>query len=142
MFETILLAVDGSGHARKAVDCGIDIAAKYGAKLVILTVHPPGPLPGPLAEYAVREDLEHMRGLPANRRDDLAAEAGQHGVRDVVPLVEQGDAAAAILAAAEHHGAQLIVLGSRGMGDLKRLLLGSVSHKVSHLANRPCLIVH
>jgi nucleotide-binding universal stress UspA family protein len=141
MFETILLAVDGSGHARKAVDYGIDIAAKYGAKLLILTVHPPGPLPAPLAGYAAREDLSTCE-VYQRIVDDLAAEAGQHGVRDVVPLIEQGDAATAILAAAEHHGAQLIVLGSRGMGDLKGLLLGSVSHNVSHLANRPCLIVH
>lgn len=141
MFETILLAVDGSGHARKAVDYGIDIAAKYGAKLVILTVHPPGPLPAPLADYAAGEDLSTCE-VYQRIVDDVAAEAGRQGVRDVVRLVEQGDAAAAILAAAQHHGAQLIVLGSRGMGDLKGLLLGSVSHKVSHLANRPCLIVH
>lgn len=140
MFETILLAVDGSGHARKAVDYAIDIAVRYGAQLVILTVAPPGPLPGPLADYAAREDLGTSE-VCQRIVDDLAAEASQHGVCEVVPLAKQGDAAAAILAAAEHHDVQLIVLGCRGLGDLKGLLLGSVSHKVSHLANRPCLIV-
>jgi nucleotide-binding universal stress UspA family protein len=141
MIETVLLAVDGSGHARKAVDYGIDIAARYGARLVILTVHPPGPLSGSLADYAEQGDLsasEVYQRIVA----DLATLAGRQGVRDVVVLVEEGDAAMAILAAAEDQDADLIVLGSRGMGDLKGLLLGSVSHKVTHLANRPCLIVH
>lgn len=140
MIETILLAVDGSGHARKAVDYGIDIAARYGAKLVILTVQPPGLLAGALADYAAQGDLSASE-VYQRVVDDLAILAGQKGVGDVVAVIEQGDAAAAILAAAEHHDAQLIVLGSRGMGELKGLLLGSVSHKVSHLANRPCLIV-
>jgi nucleotide-binding universal stress UspA family protein len=57
MISTILLAVDGSGHARRAVDLGIDIAARYGAKLVILAAHPHGPLSGPLADFASEEDL-------------------------------------------------------------------------------------
>jgi len=141
MIETILLAVDGSGHARKAVDYGIDFAARYGAKLVILTVHPPGPLSGALADYAAQEDLSASE-VYQRIVEDLATLAGQQGVPDVVRLVEEGDAAAAILAAADHHNVDLIVLGSRGLGDLKGLLLGSVSHKVTHLANRPCLIVH
>lgn len=140
MIETILLAVDGSGHARKAVDYAIDIAARYGAKLVIVTVQPPGPLAGVLADYAAQADLGTCE-VYQHIVDDLAALAGQQGVADVVRLVEEGDAAGAILAAAERHDAGLIILGSRGMGDLQGLLLGSVSHKVSHLANRPCLIV-
>jgi nucleotide-binding universal stress UspA family protein len=94
-----------------------------------------------LADYAEQGDLsasEVYQRIVA----DLATLAGRQGVRDVVVLVEEGDAAMAILAAAEDQDADLIVLGSRGMGDLKGLLLGSVSHKVTHLANRPCLIVH
>lgn len=141
MISTILLAVDGSGHARRSVDFGIDIAARYGAKLVILTAHPHGPLSEELADYTRKEDLSADE-VYQRIVEDLAAEAGRQGVQDVVNLVEEGDAATAILAAAERHDADLIVLGSRGLSDLKALLVGSVSHKVSHLADRPCLIVH
>lgn len=141
MISVILLAVDGSGHASRAVDLGIDVAAKYGAKLLVLTVRPHGPLSGVLADFAAEEDLSaaevHQRIV-----DDLVEQAGTHGVRDVEGLVEEGDATTAILRAAEHHDADLIVMGSRGMSDLKGLMVGSVSHKVTHLANRPCLIVH
>ena len=69
-------------------------------------------------------------------------EASRRGVGQVTRLVEEDDPARAILAAAERLGADLIVMGSRGMSDLKGRLVGSVSHKVLHLASQPCLIVH
>ena len=141
MFTTVLLAVDGSGHARRAVDCAIDISAKYKAKLIILSVHPHGPLSDALADFAAEEDLG--AGEVYQRIvDDLAREATQHGIAEVVPLVEEGDASQQILAIAEQHDVGLIVMGSRGMGELKGLLVGSVSHKVMHLCDRPCLVVH
>ncbi len=140
MFSTILLAVDGSGFARRAVDYGIDLAAKYHAKLVILTVHPPGPLSQGLEDFAHDEDLSPGE-VYGRIVEDLAEQASRQGVERVVRLVEQGDPAPAILAAAERHGADLIVMGSRGMSDIKGLLIGSVSHKVLHLADRPCLVV-
>ena len=52
-----------------------------------------------------------------------------------------GDAASAILAAAEEEGADLIVMGSRGLGAFRSLLVGSVSQKVSHLADCSCITV-
>ena len=53
-----------------------------------------------------------------------------------------GNVAKTIVEAARDHGAGVIVLGSRGRGDLTALLLGSVAHKVIHLADRPVLITH
>ena len=55
--------------------------------------------------------------------------------------IEVGDPAAAILEVAKGRKADLIVMGSRGLGDLQGLLLGSVSHKVGHLADRTCITV-
>jgi len=140
MISTVLLAVDGSGHARRAVDYGIDIATRYRAKLAVLTVHPPGPLPRALQDFVEEEDLglgEVYERIVA----DVAKEAEQRGVETVAALVEEGDPAATILAAADRQGADLIVMGGRGMSDLAGLVIGSVSHKVLHLAKRPCLIV-
>jgi nucleotide-binding universal stress UspA family protein len=56
-------------------------------------------------------------------------------------MVEHGDPADQIVHAAERHHADLIVMGRRGHGDLKGLLLGSVSHKVCQLADTACLTV-
>ena len=55
---------------------------------------------------------------------------------------ESGNAAEEILKVAEAEGADLIVMGSRGLGGLKSLLVGSVSQKVSHLANCTCITVN
>jgi nucleotide-binding universal stress UspA family protein len=61
-----------------------------------------------------------------------------HGVvRDTV----FGYAAREIVSDAEEHGVDVIVMGSRGRGDLAGLVLGSTAHKVIHLADRPVLVV-
>ena len=56
-------------------------------------------------------------------------------------VVEEGDPVERILEAQKREQADLIVLGSRGLGNMKGLLLGSVSHKVAHLAECACLTV-
>lgn len=67
--------------------------------------------------------------------------ATKHGVADVNQRLIDGSPASAILDCAKGEDADLIVLGSRGFGDVKSLILGSVSHKVVQEANAPCLIV-
>ena len=67
--------------------------------------------------------------------------ARQKGVGNLETLVEVGDPASVIVNMARTRNADLIVLGRRGLGTLTGLLLGSVSHKVIQLANRPCLTV-
>jgi len=63
------------------------------------------------------------------------------GVTDITKIVEEGDPAQLILDNARLHKADMIVMGSRGLGDLKGLLVGSVSHKVSHHAECTCVSV-
>ena len=69
------------------------------------------------------------------------ASASDKGVKDISVRMVSGDAAKQIVAAAEKDGFDMIVMGSRGFGDLKGLLVGSVSHKVSHLAPCTCISV-
>ena len=73
--------------------------------------------------------------------DRLHTRAMEEGISKMKPVIAEGDPAESILRAAREHGADLIVLGTRGLGRLKGLLLGSVSHKVTHLAECPCLTV-
>jgi nucleotide-binding universal stress UspA family protein len=63
------------------------------------------------------------------------------GAKRLRTLTEDGDPARRILQRAEAEGADLIVMGSRGFSDLKSLVVGSVSHKVSHLALCPVMSV-
>jgi len=73
--------------------------------------------------------------------DEAAADAGQRLGREVVTHLETGDAANVILRAIEREAADLVVMGSRGLGEIKGLLQGSVSHKIAQLAPCPCLTV-
>jgi nucleotide-binding universal stress UspA family protein len=68
-------------------------------------------------------------------------EAENKGVQKVSVKVLDGDAAKRILDYAEQEGADCIVMGSRGLGDVKALLLGSVSQKVTYLAPCTCIAV-
>ena len=73
--------------------------------------------------------------------DRAESEARDAGARDVVTAVVEGDPATRIIDEARDEGANLLVLGSRGLGQLGGLLMGSVSHKVAQLAPCSCLTV-
>jgi nucleotide-binding universal stress UspA family protein len=73
--------------------------------------------------------------------DDAEAAAAKHGVKSVKRVVAHGRAADAILDAAVKEKANMIIMGSRGLGDLRGMLVGSVSHKVSNLAPCTCVTV-
>jgi nucleotide-binding universal stress UspA family protein len=148
-FKTILVAVDGSKHAIKVAEAAADLAQRYGAKLLVLHVIAPifdGKMPNDLATVA---RLEHMKQaeyeiFQAAGQDIVqSAEliARKKGVAKVEALVEDGDPTSIIIDMARARRADLIVLGRRGLGSLTGLLLGSVSHKVIQMADRPCLIV-
>lgn len=67
--------------------------------------------------------------------------ARERGVKAVVTVTEEGDPVNGILECAKREGADLLVVGSRGLSDLKGLFLGSVSHKLSQLAHCTCITV-
>ncbi len=85
--------------------------------------------------YRVRTEIaQHLLEMAKN-------DARRRGIKDIVTHVLDGDPAKAILDAAKKAGADCIILGSRGLGGLKGLLLGSVSHKVSQMAPCTCITV-
>ena len=147
--DVILVPTDGSDHACKAVELAADLAQKYEAKLVVMHVMSPSwqeRVPEELRSYAHSEHMdETQRGIMDSvgrqilRRAETAAR--EQGLEDVETLLEVGDVAARVLAAAKGQGADLIVMGSRGLGDLAGLLQGSVSHKVTAHAHCSCITV-
>jgi nucleotide-binding universal stress UspA family protein len=94
-----------------------------------------------LAEQAAATARRFRLALGERLLDDACARARERQVASVRPLLREGDPAKAILEAAQQEAVDLIVLGRRGLGDLAGLLLGSVSHKVAHLADCACLTV-
>ncbi len=149
MIKTILVPTDGSEHAEKAVAFGADIAKRYGAKLSLLHVMrelgtdriPEGLRAYARAEHVAvteRDVLESVARQIVRKAEVLARE---HEAPEVQPLVEIGDPAATILETAENSNADLIVMGTRGLGNLQGMLMGSVSHKVCHLSKCSCVTV-
>jgi nucleotide-binding universal stress UspA family protein len=142
MFRTIVVGTDGSETAGKAVGQAAELAASVGSTLLIVSAFEPvGPTR--LREEASQapDDVRWM----VNPREDVdatlaaAAEVAEEKGVKVEFFARQGDPADAILDVAEEQGADLIVVGNKGMTGAKRFLLGSVPNKVSHHA--PCSVL-
>jgi nucleotide-binding universal stress UspA family protein len=142
MFRSIVVGTDGSDTAKKAVAAAVDLAKQIGASLDIVSAYEPVPQ-SRLREEA-RQAPEDMQWMINPREDveatlrEAAEEVEETGI-DVEIFAREGDPADAILDVAEERGADLIVVGNKGMTGAKRFLLGSVPNKVSHHA--PCSVL-
>lgn len=138
--DTLLVPVDGSEHALKAVELAAGLAQKLDAGLVLLTVEDPGPLKGAVAHFAETEHLSRNQ-IPDWILHGAEISANEAGCTDVKRVSATGDVTDAVLNAVDKHKPSMIVMGARGLSDLEGLILGSVSHKVLHVAPVPVLIV-
>lgn len=136
MFDRILLAIDGSEHSAKAVPVAGDLARRYLGEVLVLHVREHEVTWG--ADIDV-ETADEARELV----DDVVRDLKDEGtnVRGEVVRVSLGQTPRAILDIARDEGVGLIVMGTRGLSDWGRLLMGSVAHKVVHLAEVPVLVV-
>src|SRR4051812_10079799 len=137
-FHVIVAGTDGSTLADEAVSHAIRIAAADGAHLHLVTAFPDSwPLRERFSSSARSQDInlrdvaEQVLGRVATRAREQSVEADVHAV--------EGDPADELVAVAESVGADLLVVGSRGLSTVGRFTLGSVSHKVFHHA--PCTVM-
>ena len=139
MFENILIAVDGSDYSHKALTYAKNMAEAYRATLRLVHV---------LAHTSDLLGYDDFEKLYAKRKhagqsvlDDALAKLGETSFEIHQELLD-GSEPDAILSFAKKNRADLIIMGTRGMGALKGLLVGSVSRKVIHLASCPVMVVH
>lgn len=141
MFLNILVAIDDSAHAARALDEALDLARTQRSRLTLICVASRGSwryLAGPyVGMMPTQEDADE-----AAERTIAAARARVPDEIPVTTVVGRGAPAEAILARAEEGNHDLIVMGSRGRGAAASALLGSVSHHVLHHGRVPVLIVH
>lgn len=158
--HTILVPFDGSGHALKALQIGCDLAAKYGGRVVLFHVLATDKRAEELLqmqaarEYGPKltEELKKVAGSPPLAEPLLhavgekilnlgATRARKRGLDTELLAIAKGDPAENILLAAQHAGANTIVMGCRGLSDEKAATFGSVSQTVFEKAECTCISV-
>ena len=155
MIDRVLVALDGSRNADAALDFALDVAAHCDAVVCLQHVM--------TSDLPTATQLERVEGLPPKLLDQLQQpgpkerevrvavgreilaraerQAAALGLTRVHTRLDDGDPVQEILAYADRENVDLIVTGSRGLGLVREVFIGSVSGKLLHLATRPCCIV-
>jgi len=139
MFKNIVLAVDGSEYSHRALDYAKSLAERYAANLWLVHVF------AHTSDLLGYEDFEKLFAKRKNAGQVILDKAKKMLGSTTFKVYEElldGSEAEAILKAAEKYQADLIVMGTRGFGAVKGMLVGSVSRKVIHLAACPVMVVH
>lgn len=140
MFRNILVAVDGSPTADRALDEAIDLAQVADARLTVMVAVPPLP---PLVAGANVDVARLERDVEAESAAVLRAAVERvPGDVPVTHRLAHGHAGEAIVAEVESRGHDLVVLGSRGRGRVTSLALGSTGAHVHYHAATALLVVH
>jgi nucleotide-binding universal stress UspA family protein len=137
---TILVAVDHSSHAKEAFKTAIWLAKSTKASLLVLHAVPLPPPPEDIAPDTLTALEKSYARVGSTLLADYVWEAKtKHGM-EVETALEIGSAADKILEVAKKRKVDLIVVGSRGMGKMKEMLLGSVSNAVVHNSSVPVVV--
>jgi nucleotide-binding universal stress UspA family protein len=146
----ILLATDGSEHSQKTIQEVIKLAQSLEAEITVLSVVESIPIGDYNYYYGIDNTSNFVKSLENAERnlEDRALKILEKSQRDfqekdiiVETLLRKGQPADIICKVAEEGGFDLVVVGSRGLGGLKELILGSVSNKVAHSLKVSLLIV-
>jgi nucleotide-binding universal stress UspA family protein len=136
----IAVAVDGSAHAKQALEVAVDLAKKYSSELTVIAV-------APLTAYVATSEpwipTEVLEGEVKHYRtilEESVASAKASGLASVTGVCLEGHITEELVAFVEKNPVDLLVMGSRGLSTTKRLLLGSTSDEVLHHVRCPVLI--
>ena len=137
MYERVLVAIDHSQATERVLAAARDLASLSKGEVWVLHLREREVLPrvGLVADESPDEASAQVQAAA----DDLL-QAGVKANGEMRNTI-YGHVAREIVDDAKEHDADVIVMGSRGRGDLTGLLLGSTAHKVIHLADRPVLVV-
>lgn len=139
MFNNIVLAFDGSEYSQKALQRAKAIAERFEATLWLVHVFRN---PSDLLGYTDFEKLFAKRKSASQAVLDDARQRLGRTMFTVKEELKEGNEAESILKVATSCKADLIVMGTRGLGAVKGFLVGSVSRKVIHYAGCPVMVVH
>src|SRR5690606_1941830 len=141
MFNRILVAIDGSKMSEKVLVTAAQLAKQYEAKLTLINVGKELVIP----PNVVITDLQKILAEVSKAGHELLREAQEklkvQGIEASSLFVQGSSISRKIVEVACEQQQDLIVIGSRGLGNIKEVMLGGVSHKVTQLSKCPVLIV-
>ena len=142
--KKILVATDGSEHAKKAFDMSLEIAEKFNSNIILLNVIPE-PVVKDYKGLLGEKEFEGSEEIVEERRRLLEGEAkrGREGSPDVEisTRLVQGPVVDMIINTAQSEGVNLIALGHKGLHLTAEIIMGSVTRKVAQKTDTPLLIV-
>ena len=138
MFDKILLAVDGSDHSLKAAKLAGNLARMSGGTLRVITAYEevPSYLGEPNLSQTIAKRTEKAEGILNEATEEIGDIPG-----DCETEILSGDPAETILRVVDTFDIDIVIMGTRGQGGIKSLLLGSQSHKVLSAAPCPVMLV-
>jgi nucleotide-binding universal stress UspA family protein len=140
MLSKILVGVDGSDNSFRALDHAIFLAKRVEAHLTAIHVVENPPTVYVESQKLLNELLTKYKAESAKVLDRCKQAAEMSGV-NIETVLAEGDAATNIVGYAQREGFDLVVIGSRGLGKFKEMVLGSTSSKVLHHTKSAVLIV-
>jgi nucleotide-binding universal stress UspA family protein len=140
--QKILVPVDFSPHSAKAVNVAVEFAKAFSAEIHLLHAYSlPIGVVGPYDYQIPANILGEMRESAARRIDEEVKKVANLDVK-TTGIITEGVPTQAIVEAAEQIGADLVVMGTRGLTGLKHVVLGSVAERTIRHAPCPVLTVH
>ncbi len=146
MIKKILVATDASAASNRAVSMAAYMAACHEAELLILHVIRDMQLPtllkkAPELEEFVNKREDILRQVAETILHEAEVRAKSGGAKEVQTAIGSGDPASSVIGFAKRRNIDTIVVGTRGLGKFKEILMGSVSRKIANSAETNCFIV-
>jgi nucleotide-binding universal stress UspA family protein len=141
MVKNILVPYDGSESSKRALEFALDLANLYHASISIVSCLLIHPHVDPVMSAAYVETMKMQKDAIRDTLSELEPKLKQTGVAYKTDVLESVSIIDVILSYSEKHGIDFIVMGSRGLGGFKKMLLGSVASGVSQHSKCPVLIV-
>ena len=149
MISKILVAIDGSEHANRALTYALDLAEKYSASITLLSVvHHTVYIPAnddPM-NFVTPQVIQDCMEAETMQKEEILSQALEKIKKGkptltITTKLKEGRPADMIIETAKEENVDIIVMGSRGLGGIKQLFLGSVSDRVADEAPCPVLII-
>ncbi len=141
MYTKILVPIDGSENSTRALEHGLNLSSELKSKITVLYVLQIPPFVYVQSQQVVNSVMESLKKEAKLVLESGISQSKKHGVEPETVFLEGNDIASIIIDYGEKNNFDVIVIGSRGHGKVKTVLLGSVSHNVLHNSKIPVLII-